>query len=409
MKKALFLVAVATLFFSCQRENTPSSQKSVTFKASIEELSSPSKAVYDDALQFVWSKDDKIGIYVNDSGWSTKNQPFTLEGDGGAASGNFAWDYGDFTNTNATAAFFPWEGTGSDKNNVYEGAVYFKLHTSYSNYTSAQMLTPLVAPVTYADGAYEPIEFKHAGAAIKVTIANLPAKAHSIGMEVRNQQIWGDYHVAVSGAGTDALAPDAAIADNTTVWLDIDTASEDREFTFIFPVPPVTAPKLHFEIYDENDVLVWFKDLKAQSSDLGRGDMLVFRNPVTISYYSHINCISSEWTVVGDDMGWGADIPMMADELYTHTCIAKGLSLTEGSGIKVRHNKNWDDPSYGEGNNNKIVPSTGLWDVIYRIGDDYITLVPSGECPYPGLQNNAVTSVGFTEDPGFDNSAWAID
>ena len=381
MKKALFLVAVATLFFSCQRENTPSSQKSVTFKASIEELSSPSKAVYDDALQFVWSKDDKIGIYVNDSGWSTKNQPFTLEGDGGAASGNFAWDYGDFTNTNATAAFFPWEGTGSDKNNVYEGTVYFKLHDGYYDYTSAQMLTPLVAPVTYTDGAYEPIEFKHAGAAVKVTIANFPAKAHSIGMTVDDQQIWGDYHVAVSGAGTDAIAPDADIADNTTVWLNCATASAEREFTFIFPVPPVSAPKLSFVIYDENGVKVWHKSLKAQSSNLGRGDILIFRNPVTITSYDDFDALSSEWTIVGDFNEWWQDTPMLTDG--TH-CIAKGLSLTKDQGLKVRKDKAWD-VSYPEGGANIIVPSTGVWDVIFEIETHSITLVPSGECPYPGV------------------------
>ena len=408
MKKALFLVAVATLFFSCQRENTPSSRKSITFKASIEELSSPTKAVYDDALQFVWSKDDKIGIYVNDSGWSTKNQPFTLEGDGGAASGNFAWDYGDFTNTNATAAFFPWQGTGSDinKNHVDNGTVYFKLQDGYYDYTSAQMLTPLVAPVTYADGAYDPIEFKHAGAAVKLTIANLPAKAHSIGMWLYDgQQVWGAYSIPVSDAGTAAITADVVNTDLSTVWLNFDTASEEREFTFIFPVPPLTAPKLAFWIYDVNDVCIWETKLKAQSSDLGRGDMLVFRNPVTISYYKKFKYVSSEWTVVGDDMGWDADIPMITDDM---SCIAKGLSLTEGSGVKVRKDKAWFE-SYGEGNNNKIVPSTGVWDVIFDLTTNSVTLAPSGECPYPGLQNNAVTSVGFTEDPGFDNSAWAID
>ena len=206
MKKAFFLLAFATLFISaCQKEKDPASssepkttQESFTFKASIEGMGADSKGTINASHQMLWATGDKIGIYVNDDGWVDKNQPFTLSEGAGTTEGTFTWDNSGSFSDKATAAFYPWQGTGSDNNNVYGGTMYFKLRESYSSYQSGQMLTPLVASL---DNSSSPIHFKHAGAAVKVTVNNLPAGVHSIGMSVDGQQIYGDYSINPSNAG----------------------------------------------------------------------------------------------------------------------------------------------------------------------------------------------------------------
>ena len=107
-------------------------------------------------------------------------------------------------------------------------------------------------------------------------------------MCVDGQQVYGGYHVTYANAGTDALAPDDATpdTDKNTVWLNY-TNNTETAFTFVFPVPTLTQPKLSFKIYDRNDVLVWSKNLKAQSSNLGRADVLVMP-AIDIDYYKQL-------------------------------------------------------------------------------------------------------------------------
>ena len=107
MKKLLFVVAAATLFFSCQKEifnDNPASQR-FTFKASIEALISPTKADMNASNQLVWAEGDQIGVYVNDEGWTDKNQPFTLVGTGGSTTGDFEWANSGTFSDKAAAAF----------------------------------------------------------------------------------------------------------------------------------------------------------------------------------------------------------------------------------------------------------------------------------------------------------------
>ena len=355
MKKYLFFVAIATLFAaSCQKENGLLSEQnkksdSFTFKASIEQLAengqnasqAPVKGTINASNQLVWASGDKIGIYVNDDTWGDKNQPFTLSSGAGETSAEFAWDYTGSFSDKAAAAFYPWDnndnaGDGT-LNNVYEGYAYFTLNEGIYSYSSGKMLTPLVASLS---GSADNISFKHAGAAVKVHINNVPKRVHSIGMSVNGQQVTGEFKVPVADAGTAAMVPVAADGTKNTVWLNIWNGSQ-AAWDFIFPVPELTKPKLSFQMYDANDILVWSKNLKAQTSDLGRGDILVMPD-LTINPYSQFT-ESTEWTLCGKLGGvdnWGADIPMYADGTVT---ILKGMTFKAGDEFKIRKNKAWDE------------------------------------------------------------------
>ena len=387
--KLFFAVAGATLLlFSCQKEieptNNPSTGNGFSFTAGIEKLAT--RADINSSNELVWDQGDQIGIFVNDASWDDKNQPFTLEGSGGSTTGKFVWNYGDFSNENANAAFFPWQGSGSTSNNIYDGTLYIKLPDAYSSYTSGQMLTPLVAAVTRGDSDYNPIEFKHAGAAVKVTISNLPAGVHSLGMTVTGQQVYGDFHVVVpaSGSTPDAMALDGT-ADNTknSVWLNIEPADSEREFTFLFPTPALTTPKLSFKMYDKNDIEVWSKNLKAQSNNVGRGEVLVMPAIDITPYEQFLDGsgdpnVSDEWTVIGTVNGtnWNADIPMITNGTV---CIAKGVSFQAGGEFKVRKDGGWDTayPS-----SNHVVSDAGTYDIIFDTSDNSVNAVATG-CPYP--------------------------
>ena len=383
MKKVLFIVAVATLFFSCNKEieptapTTPSTDR-FTFKASIEQFSDPTKATINADNQLVWATGDKIGVYVNDASWTDKNQPFTLSDGAGSTNGTFAWDYtGDFSDK-AAAAFFPWDDNDNaddgTRNNVYDGYAYFSLHEGIYSYSSGKMLTPLVASLS---GSTDDIIFKHAGAAVKVHINNVPKHVHSIGMSVDGQQVTGEYKVSVANAGNEAMTlVSTADATKNTVWINIWNGSE-AAWDFIFPIPEVTKPKLSFQMYDDNDVLVWSKKLKAQSSDLKRGDILVMP-PIDITPYSQFT-ESTEWTLCGKICGnaaWDADIPMYTDGTVT---ILKGMTFKAGDAFKIRKNKAWAEayPS-----SDYAITQDCTMDVWFNNTTHEITL-KEAKCDYP--------------------------
>lgn len=368
MKKMFYFVAVATFaLLSCQQEedvvNDVVKNEPITFKASIENFAT--RANINDAYGLVWANGDQIGIFFPN--WGEKNQSFTLSNGAGTTKGEFSRDQsGEYSLSDASAAFFPKQGD----NHVDEGTMYFELPKDYYSYTSGKMLTPLVANLS---GNTDKILFKHAGAAVKVTIYNLPAHSHSIGMSVEGKQIQGYYHINPEKAGTDALVlNNAENTANNTVWLNYTNASES-EWTFIFPVPTLTDAKFSFSIYDDNDVLVWSG--KANSATLGRADILEMP-ALTITPYSKFQT-KSGWYVhrTLDGSNWG-DSEMVTDG---ETSIAKGLTFTSAGQFKVTDGTNW----YPD--NNWNVNTAGTYDVIYKHSDHSINIVSTSSYSYPNV------------------------
>ena len=406
MKKLFFLVALATpLFFACQQEIAPEEQdnapaKSFTFKACLDET----KANLSGA-SLLWAEGDQIGIYVDEPSWEDKNQPFTLSDGAGTRDGEFTWNYTGSFSDNATVAFYPWEGLGSDKNNVYEGTMYFKLQPAYWSYSSGKMLTPLVASLS---GSTDNIRFKHAGAAVKVTINNVPAHAHSIGMSVDGQQVNGTFSINPANAGTDAMAlveePDLS---KNSVWLNIWNGSNSA-WDFIFPVPELSKPKLSFQMFDENDILVWSANLKAQANDLKRGDLLEMP-ALDITPYKQFK-ESTEWSLCGKIGGfdnWDAVIPMYTDGTVS---ILKGLTFKAGDEFKIRKDGKWDE-SYPDGGN-YVVNEDCTKDVLFNNSTHEITLKDAG-CEYPapkvslyfGINSSIPNGVAISSS-GLGASGW---
>lgn len=412
MKKAIFLVAVATIaLLSCQKENETTGNLTdnnrITFKASIEAFSDETKATLGSENALVWkggdindtdNQPDRIGIYVNDASWEQKNQPFHLNSTTDVEEGEFVYDYdgGNFTNTNATAAFFPWEGTGSDKNNVYDGVAYFKLRDAYWSYDNNKMLTPLVAPITYTNNAVnQPIKFKHAGAAVKLTLNNLPSGTYKVKMSVDGKQITGGFHVNPANAGSEALALDEA-EDVTKNTVTLNTWKSSGAFNWIFPVPELTKPKLAFEILDENGIPIWSRSLKAQKNDVKRGEILAMP-ALDITPYAKFVQDNTTWTFSGNINGssWKDNVPMVTDGKYW---ILSGFTFKEGDEFKIRKDNKWDE-AYPSSNWVITAAYAGTKDIIFDKDDPTNIRVVDHKCPYPTV----VLPTSISIDGSFDD------
>ena len=402
MKKLFFIVAIAALLFSCQKEleyESTQQKAGLSFAASIENLATPTKAEINDDYDLLWSSGDMIGIFVNDGSWADKNQPFTLDGTGGDVTGKFNWNYGTFENENANAAYFPWNDNFNDDNHISDGRFYIKLPEHYGSdsdpiYTSGMMLTPLVAPVAWNGSGYNAIAFKHAGAAVKLTINNLPLGAHSIGLTA-NQPIFGYFNIAVADAGNADMVENAANVNygNNTCFLHF-SPSSSGEFTFLFPVPALTNPTLSFNLYDKNDVKIWGRTASNQHS-LGHGDLLAMP-ALTITPYAKYTEVSS-WGVRGvinGNTNWDDALYEMVTD-NSNASIAKGITFAAGDEFKVTDGTDWYPGS------NYSVGTAGTYDVIYLHASHEVKLVPTGEIDYPKVPHHTkitgATELGTTE------------
>lgn len=399
MKKSLFIVAIATLFIaSCQKENEPAAQnaenKPLSFKASIEQLEEPVKGTINASNQLVWAKNDLIGIYFPD--WGDKNQPFKLnDSDAGNTVGEFTIaTAADPSGATATCAYYPWWDTesgstaypSSSQTNVWEGIVYFKLKSEYWGYSDGKMLTPLVAPITSSS---DNISFKHAGAAVKLTVNNLVSGTYHTTMTVAGKQITGGFHVNPANAGTEALALDAA-EDASQNHVTLHTWKSNGAFTWIFPVPELTKPKLQFEITDNNGVPVWSKNLKAQANDLGRGDLLVMPAIDVTPYAKFAQDDACTWSFSGNINGsaWQDNVPMVSDGKYW---ILAGFTFKDGDKFKIRKDKDWGE-AYPDSDWLFNAGNAGAKDIIFNSETKEIKVVDHS-CPYPTVNISASISI----------------
>ena len=403
MKQLFVIAASATLFFSCQKEVEPVTSdvnhEPLTFKASIEQLAEPTKGTINDNQQLVWAENDMIGIYFPDFG--DKNQPFKLNAaDAGKTQGEFTIaTAADPSGSSATVAYFPWWDTesfsttypSSSQTNVWDGIVYFKQKAEYYGYSNGRMLTPLVASIT---STADNISFKHAGAAVKVSINNLVSGTYHTKMSVTGKQISGDFHVNPANAGTDAMALDAA-EDVSKNHVTLHAWKSSGAFTWIFPVPELTKPKLQFEIKDNNGVTVWSKNLKAKSNDLSRGDILVMPTLDITPYENFVQDDACLWSFSGTINGsaWQDNIPMVSDGKYW---ILSGLTFKEGDKFKIRKDKAWDE-AYPSSDWLFTSENAGSKDIIFNSETHEIKVV-SHSFPYPESDLSSLSSSSISID-----------
>lgn len=300
MKRVVCFVIVSfgVLFASCNKNEVSELSK-------VERINNPSicasvqdtKASLTSGTQIVWSSGDKIGVYLYDTDetfdYGAWNSGWDLTSDAGSATGNFEYSGSlDSRVKWGKAAFFPFQGTGSSFNNYYDGNIYFKLSTDYYDYTSGQILMPMIADLS-GDANEQPshIHFRHVAGSVQLNLNNVPGFADAIGLTVTGQKIVGDDWggIAPDAASPELAASTSTSAENNAVYLHFARANNDRNFVFNFPVPTLTAPELSFKMWDNNGLVIWQKSAPAQSNNISVGDVLVMPeitiNPIPQDMY----------------------------------------------------------------------------------------------------------------------------
>ena len=312
MRKIIVLTAlIVSALSSCSKEGATANNgkecdinKSAIVIGVATENIADVKSKYNSSWEVSWEATDKIGLVVSNStnSWYT-NQECTTTGSGTNVTFTSTTSYNEVDKWNI-AAFYPWNGSGSDVNNwyssddnAYNGVMYFKLPSSYSGYTNGKNYMPMLANLTGDETHPTKMSFKHVGAGVHVKITDLPKGAHSIGMEVDDVQLWGDFDpISAGDAGSSSLSGKGNDADNADqVWLNFDPSTEGS-MDFIFPVPPLNTPTLSFKIYDKNDVCIWSRTASGQNS-VGRAQILDM---------PELSIASSLYVVyIKDDTNWG--------------------------------------------------------------------------------------------------------
>lgn len=279
--KRIFVFAIAiSVLFSCSKEQSEQT-KAPLLKATVE--TQTTKGTLDGNLDFYWQSGDHIGLYVSNDAdtWNT-NADYYLSTGANSTSATFTCDT-DYSSGNHwdIGAFYPWQGSGSSYNNIYNGYVYFKLPTDYYSYESGQSYVPMLADLSGGTTQPTGISFKYAAGAVILNLNGVPGSANSLGM-ITNRQICGDGFsgIATTAAGSGVLTG-AESASNNSIYLHFATAADDRSYKFIFPVPAIETPSLTFKMWDEEGLVIWTASPKAQSS-IGRAEALVMPE-ITIS------------------------------------------------------------------------------------------------------------------------------
>lgn len=195
----------------------------------------------DDKGFFTWTKGDAIAVYTtNESNRWTK---FTLQGEGGTATGNFSGSYvGDGT-TSSTCAIYPYN---EGKHSLSGNTLTFHMPDSY-NYENGNTHAPMLALIS--EGGTD-FPFKHLGGVIRFKINNIPANTTQVVFTTSGQKITGDFTV------TDINAQDAQIStsqssDNNAVTIKLEASSATPfNKTIYIPMPTGTYNGMKIEMKD---------------------------------------------------------------------------------------------------------------------------------------------------------------
>ena len=404
MKKIVFLAAlIASVLSSCSVEDVPANdngkeadinKSAIVIGASTEETTDV-KSSYTSSWEVSFDSTDQIGLVVSNSSnsWYTNADCSTTQS-GTSVSFTSNTSYSDSDKWNV-AAFYPWNGTGnsvnnwySSDNNAYNGVMYFKLPSSYSGYTSGKNYMPMLANLTGDDTHPANMSFKHVGAGVHVKITDLPAGAHSIGMEVDGVQLWGDFaSMSASDAGSSSLSGSGNSAPNADqVWLNFTALAADASWDFIFPVPPLTTPTLIFKVYDKNDVCIWSRTATDQKS-VGRAKVLDM---------PQLSIASSLYVVyIKDDSGWSGT-------RYLYAYDGSGSNLKAWPGLESSGTETISGTTYQKFLLPKSAKDTKYY-LIYNNGSSSvnlpdITLTSSAKKNYI-CTNGTATSVVSTSAP----------
>ena len=249
MKKTLFICAAALLAaVACNKDivDNTAPAGSVVLKATVETVETKVGATVNEdtkKVAFTWTKGDAVAVQTA-SGFAN----FTLSGNGGAATGEFA---GDATPVQGGVAVSPAAVAGA----VAGGNLTVNLPASY-NYAAGQTNALLYATV---DG--DKMCFTHLGGLISVELKGVPAGAKFV-LTAEGQKINGAYTVDCSAEVPQINVAATENAAESTVTVNF--AEAVVEATVYVPVPAGEYTALKAQVLAADDTVL--KQISATST-----------------------------------------------------------------------------------------------------------------------------------------------
>ncbi len=343
--KRFFIIGVLTLvaFVSCKKEN-PVKDNSNTENNDVFYLTAAleqgkTKAELNSDLETVWKSGDAIGVYITnriDDDWETIQSCSLNAGDDGKTLGNFAIPSTYPANNNRwnNFAFFPYGSAVMGSGTKPEKKVSFKLPVGYNDYYSGKFVLPLMANMRGDDFNPSAINFNHVGGGVKITLNGIPVNAHTASMTVTGQKItsettaFPDLDPANAGTESGKLVATASTSNDQTVNLNFSPGSISNG-DFVFPVPTIPSDgtqKLVFNLWSNNDLLLWTRSASVPNGGIGRADLLEFVTPIELTEAKIKSTVIKKnnfylrgWNVEGDEKDYsGSDYSFTNGTLY-HT------------------------------------------------------------------------------------------
>ena len=264
MKKIAFLLTAAALTaVACTREPIDPTadellpgRRLVTLDASAE--SAGTRVTYGDDRSFGWETGDQIAVWTG-SAFATAD----YEGESGAAQGPFSLMLGDGETCSGAAIYPLLPGSAVSGDNVT-----LEMGETYSPVNPASVLMPLVARIASPDQA--DLEFKHVGAAVKVSFRNLPEGDLTLRL-LSDKGLTGSFELALPELGTASVVAPDSDGENNHVDVSV-TGNTSPELTVSFPVPTGEL-RLGVEVI-AGEITVFSKEVGTKVNPVTRGMIL---------------------------------------------------------------------------------------------------------------------------------------
>lgn len=265
----------------------------------------------DDKGFFTWTKGDAIAVYTtNESSRWTK---FTLQGEGGTATGNFSGSYVGEGTTSTTCAVYPYN---EGKHSLSGSTLTFHMPNTY-NYENGNTHAPMLALISKGSTDFP---FKHLGGVIRFKINNIPANTTQFVFTTPGQKITGDFTV------TDINAPEAEISTSqssvdNTVTIKLESSATPSNKTIYIPMPAGTYSSMKIEMKNESGKVL-NESSTAKSNTIQRRGLLLMPT---------LTCADVE----GSIMGSATDVSSLNTLLSNASDAGKLSSVTlSGDGVK---------------------------------------------------------------------------
>ena len=288
MSKQLITLAAAalTLLAACTRQGAvPEQAAPSVLRLSIgtEAPEASTRASFQDDKTLLWQAQDTVGAYMYSTtltnvqgSFGVEGQygpwlaPFELTGGAGTGTGEFTFKvtYPENGETVGGVAMYPFCSDNNYNFSSFDGTTLTYYLPPYWRGLKdlGQVRIPMVANL---DSGGSPVQFKHVGGAVKVTLLNVPAGARYFKLSA-DKNITGPFVIRKDEIGTGTLRGDGT---GTAVELQLE-AGAGKDLASVDVYFPVPAGTYKFSLGVYGDGVVYYEGGGNTENTISRGTIL---------------------------------------------------------------------------------------------------------------------------------------